>query len=84
MNTQTTLSINETFLRVLIDCKERQINTAMILDTKGMIRAEGLIRALYLDAPKPYLELESGTKIIIKTIRAVNGTFSPSFSKYIS
>lgn len=82
MNIQTTLSINETLLGILMNCKERKITTAMILDTKGMIRAEGLIRAIYLDVPKPYLELESGTKIILKTIRAVNGTFSPSFSEY--
>ena len=81
MNIHTTLSINETFLEILINCKERKINAAMFLDAKGVIRAEGLIRAIYLDVPKPYLELESGIKVIIKTIRAVNGFFSPSFSE---
>lgn len=55
----------------------------MFLDAKGIIRAEGLIRAIYLDVPKPYLELESGIKVIIKTIRAVNGFFSPSFQNSI-
>lgn len=73
MNIRTTPSINETFLGILIDCKERKINAAMLLDVKGMIRAEGLIKTIYLDVPKPYLELESGIKVIIKTIRAVNG-----------
>lgn len=76
MNTRTTLTINESFLEILINCKERKINAAMLLDVKGMIRAEGLISAIYLDVPKPYLELESGIKVIIKTIRAVNGFFS--------
>lgn len=77
MNIRTTSSINETFLEILISCKERKRNAAMFLDAKGMIRIEGLISAIYLDVPKPYLELESGIKIIIKTIRAVNGFFSP-------
>lgn len=82
MNIRTTPSINETFLEILINCKERKVNAAMLLDVKGMIRAEGLIRAIHLDVPKPYLELESGIKVIIKTIRTVNGFFSPSFSEY--
>lgn len=77
MNIRTTPSINETFLEILINCKEQKINAAMLLDVKGMIRAEGLIRAIYLNVPKPYLELESGIKVIIKTIRAINGFFSP-------
>jgi hypothetical protein len=82
MNIRTTPTINETFLKILINCKEQKINAALFLDAKGMIRAEGLIRGIYLDVPKPYLELESGIKVIIKTIRAVNGLFSPSFSEY--
>lgn len=77
MNIRTAPSINETFLEILINCKERKKNAALLLDAKGMIRAEGLIRAIYLDVPKPYLELESGIKVILKTIRAVNGFFSP-------
>lgn len=77
MNIQTTPSINEMFLEIFIYCKERKINASMLLDTKGMIRAEGLIRAIYLDVPKPYLELESGIKVVMKTIRAINGFFSP-------
>ncbi|HRN57675.1 MAG TPA: hypothetical protein PLL71_14555 [Agriterribacter sp.] len=82
MNIRTTSSINETFLEILTSCKERQINAAMFLDAEGVIRAEGLIRAIYVDVPKPYLELESGIKIVIKTIRAVNGFFLPPFSAY--
>lgn len=49
MNIRTTPSINETFLEILINCKEQKINAAMLLDVKGMIRAEGLIRAIYLN-----------------------------------
>lgn len=82
MNIRTTSSVNETFLEILVRCKEQKANAAMFLDAKGMIRAEGLIRAIYLDVPKPYLEFESGIKVIIKTIRAVNGFFSPSSSDY--
>lgn len=68
-------------MEILINCKERKLNAAMLLDVEGNIKAEGLIRAIYLDAPKPYLELESGTKIILKTIKAVNGIYSPSLSQ---
>lgn len=81
MNIRTTPTVNETFLEILINCKERKINAAMFLDPKGMIRAEGLIMAIYLDVPKPYLELESGIKVIVKTIRAVNGYSIPSYSE---
>ena len=55
----------------------------MLLDAKGMFKAEGLIRAIYLDVPIPYLELESGIKVIIKTIRAVNGLYSPTFPEFL-
>ncbi len=81
MDTRPTPSINETFLEILINCKDRKKHTAMLLDAKGVIRAEGLIRTIYLNVPKPYLEMESGTKVILKTIRAVNGFFLPSFSE---
>ncbi|GAO43036.1 hypothetical protein FPE01S_02_01410 [Flavihumibacter petaseus NBRC 106054] len=60
MKTRSTSSINETFLDILIKCKERKVKASMLLDARGMIGAEGLIRAIYLDVPKPYLELESG------------------------
>lgn len=81
MDIRTPLSIKDRFLEILINCKERKLNAAMLLDVKGNIKAEGLIRAIYWDAPKPYLELESGTKVILKTIKAVNGIFSPSLSE---
>lgn len=77
MKNQTTPFLNETLLEILKNCKERKISAAMFLDVKGMIRADGLIRVIYVDVPKPYLELESGIKVIIKTIRAVNGFFTP-------
>lgn len=81
MDTRPTPSINETFLEILINSKDRKRHTTMLLDAKGVIRAEGLIRTIYLNVPKPYLEMESGTKVILKTIRAVNGFFLPSFSE---
>ena len=73
MNIRSTSAINETFLEILINYKDRKINAAMFLDAKGIIRAEGLIKAIYLDVPKPYLEFDSGIKVIINTIRAING-----------
>jgi hypothetical protein len=81
MDIRTTLPVNGTFLEMLVNCRERNEKAAMLLDSDGMNRAEGLIKAIYPDAPKPYLKLVSGTRIDLETIVAVNGVFSPSFSE---
>lgn len=52
---------------------------AMLLDDNGLVRAEGLIEQIFSDAPEPYLEMQSGTKIVLRTITAVNGVFSSSY-----
>lgn len=81
MDIRTTLSVNETFLEILRNCKEQKIKAAMLLDSEGIARVEGLIKEIRLTSPNPYLELESGTKIVLKTIIAINGIFSPSYSE---
>lgn len=80
MDLRTTLSANETFRNMLIDCKNQGVKAKMILDTNGLERAEGLIRELYFDDPNPYLELEDGSRIAENTIVALNGIFHPHFS----
>jgi hypothetical protein len=75
MNLRTTLSVNETFLEMLMDCKKRGAKAEMILDIDGLERAEGVILHIYTDAPNPYIELENGRTIVEKTIIALNGIF---------
>jgi hypothetical protein len=51
MNLLTTLSVNETFLEMLMDCKKRGAKAEMILDIDGLERAEGVILHIYTDDP---------------------------------
>ncbi|MGN6292416.1 MAG: hypothetical protein ACTHMV_06680 [Chitinophagaceae bacterium] len=81
MDIRTTLSVNETFLEILKNCQEQKTKAAMLLDSEGIVRVEGLIKEICLTSPNPYLELESGTKVVLKTIIAINGIFSPSYSE---
>ena len=80
MDLRTTLSANETFRNMLIDCKNQGMKAKMILDINGLERAEGIIQELYFEDPNPYLELQDGRIIAEKTIVALNGIFHPSFS----
>ncbi|ACT93458.1 hypothetical protein Dfer_2236 [Dyadobacter fermentans DSM 18053] len=81
MDIRETLSMNENFLKILTGCKERNAKAEMIIDQNGLERAEGLIREIYPQSDEPYLELEDGTVIVLKTLVAVNGVFLPSYSE---
>lgn len=81
MDLRTTLSVNESFLAMLVDCKKREAKAEMILDINGLIRVEGQIKEIYPDDSTPYLELQNGTQVTIKTIIALNGVFLPEFSE---
>ena len=80
MDLRTTLSVNESFMEMLIDCKNRGAMTEMILDINGLERAEGIIQQIYPDDPNPYLELQDGRTIVEKSIIAINGVFRPEYS----
>jgi len=80
MDLRTTLSVNESFMEMLIDCKNRGAKTEMILDINGLERAEGIIQQIYPDDPNPYLELQDGRTIVEKSIIAINGVFRPEYS----
>ena len=82
MDIRTTLSVNENFMEMLLDCKDREVKAEMILDsTNGLVRIEGFIREIYPNDQNPYLNLQSGIKVLVKTIIALNGVFSPEFSE---
>lgn len=80
MDLRKTLSVNETFIEMLIDCKNRGAKAEMILDINGLERAEGVIQEIYTDDPNPHLELQDGRKIVEKTIVALNGIFRPEYA----
>jgi hypothetical protein len=81
MDIRNTLKCNATFIEILSNCMEAKTKVAMLLDNNGLIRAEGLIKAMKLNASQPYVELQSGLKIVLGTITAVNGIFIASYSE---
>ena len=80
MDLRTTLSVNETFMEMLTDYKNRGAKAEMILDINGLERAEGVIKEIHADDQNPYIELQDGRKIVEKTIAALNGIFRPEYS----
>ncbi|WP_026629257.1 hypothetical protein [Dyadobacter alkalitolerans] len=80
MDVRTTLSVNESFMTMLTDIKNRGAKAEMILDINGLERAQGVIQEIHADDPNPYIELTDGTKIVEKTIAALNGIFRPEYS----
>ena len=80
MDLRTTLSVNESFLEMLTDCKKRGAKAEMILDINGLERAEGIIAEVHADDPQPYIKLQDGRVIIEKTIIALNGLFRPEYA----
>jgi hypothetical protein len=81
MDIRTTLKNKETFIEILSNCLEEKTKVAMLLDDNGLIRAEGLIKAMELNTAQPYVELQSGLKVVLDTITAVNGIFIASYSE---
>ncbi|QRR00048.1 hypothetical protein [Dyadobacter sandarakinus] len=81
MDIRTTLAVNETFMEMLRDCRNRGVKGEMILDINGLVRAEGQIQEIYTDATNSYLTLQDGTKIEVKTIIAMNGIFLPEYAE---
>lgn len=80
MDLRKTLSVNESFVEMLMDCKNREAKAEMILDINGLERAEGIIKQIYPDDSNPYVELQDGRKIAEKTIIALNGIFRPEYA----
>lgn len=66
---------------MLSNCMEAKTKVAMLLDNNGLIRAEGLIKSMEINAAQPYIEMQGGLKIVLDTITAVNGIFVASYSE---
>jgi hypothetical protein len=81
MDKRGTLSANENFTGLLKRCYDSKEKVAMILDEGGLLRKEGIVKSIHLDAQPPFFELQDGTKIDLHTVVAINGTFLSDYSE---
>lgn len=81
MDSRTTLKCNASFIDLLSNCMQTNTKVAMLLDNNGLIRAEGLIKTMEINATQPYIEMQGGLKIALDKITAVNGIFVASYSE---
>lgn len=79
MDTRITLNLDESFLQMLESCFHQKEKVHLLLDEKGMVRAEGFITAIDKTSTVIIIELEEEKKIELKTIIAVNGVFHPEY-----
>ena len=81
MDTRHTLKKNEAFLQVLENARRSGSKVNLLLDDTGITRAEGIIVNLNISNSSPFIELNNGLKITLKSIVAVNGVFLPEYSE---
>ncbi|HRG51742.1 MAG TPA: hypothetical protein PLL00_02825 [Bacteroidia bacterium] len=81
MDNRTTLKTGQTFLDLLLQLQKVNTKAAMLLDCNGLVRAEGIISEVVMNDSVPYLKLQSGLKINLSTIVAVNGIFLSDYSE---
>ncbi|MEX6686360.1 hypothetical protein QTN47_02585 [Danxiaibacter flavus] len=79
MDRRSTLGQNGSFLQILTVCFNEKQRADLLFDDNGLTRASGYIRLINGTANAPYLEMEDGQKISIRSIVAVNGTFSDNY-----
>lgn len=81
MDNRTTLKTGQSFLDLLLQLQKDNTKAAMLLDCNGLVRAEGMITEVVMNDSVPYLKLQSGLKIDLSTIVAVNGIFLSDYSE---
>lgn len=81
MDSRNTLKCNATFIDLLSNCMKAKTRVSMLLDNNGLIRAEGFIKSMEINEAQPYIEMQGGLKIVLRTITAVNGIFVASYSE---
>ncbi|MBN8672867.1 MAG: hypothetical protein J0L56_01970 [Chitinophagales bacterium] len=81
MDNRTTLKTGQSFLDLLLQLQKDNTKAAMLLDCNGLIREEGIINEVVMNDTQPFLKLQSGLKIVVSTIVAVNGLFLPDYSE---
>ena len=81
MDKRGTLSANGNFMGLLKRCYDNNEKVSMILDDGGLQRKEGILKSIHLDAQPPFFELQDGTKVNLRTVVAINGTFLSDYSE---
>ncbi len=81
MDNRTTLKTGQSFLELLLQLQKSNTKAAMLLDCNGLKREEGIISEVVTTDNHPYLKLQSGLKIDLSTIVAINGIFLPDYSE---
>jgi hypothetical protein len=81
MDIRNTLNRNASFFEILSNCMVNKGKVAMLLDNHGLVRAEGFIESINVEAAEPNIEMQGGLKIVMNTIIAVNGIFVASYSE---
>lgn len=81
MDKRSTITRGESFLETLTQLKKDKLQASMLLDCKGLIRAEGIVTNIVSNVDQPYLVLQSGIKIDLSTLVAVNSIFLPEYSE---
>ena len=81
MDIRETLSVEENFEAIIKDLQKSNMKASIIYDQNGMTRAEGIIASVNLIEKIPYFRYESGQKIALNSLIAVNGMFLPAYSE---
>ena len=81
MDCRVTVNKNEDFLKMLHDSLSSGGKVYLLLDERGISRAEGFIQSIHSEVPDEYVELENNFRISLKTIIAVNGIFLPEYGE---
>lgn len=81
MDKRSTITRDESFLEMLRQLKKDKLPASMLLDCKGLIRAEGIVTDIVSNADHQYFVLQSGVKIDLSTLVAVNGVFLSGYSE---
>lgn len=82
MDCRVTLNENETFLELLKVYYHSKEKVHLLVDDEGITREEGFI--MNMDdgnISSEYIEMDSGIKIPVKKIVAVNGVFLSQFGE---
>lgn len=81
MDRRTTLRIGESFLNIITECMQRQETAAILYDDNGITRAHGKIVEISIAQEPPTFRLDSGEKININAVVAINGIFSDNYNE---
>lgn len=81
MDNRITLNVDETFLEILESSFKQKEKIYLLLDEKGIARAEGFILSIHKHPSGISIEMDDGRKINLKDIVAINGIFRSEYGE---